>query len=69
MLIAEKSLKKIKTKLSEQLLVARLTAVREFTNRSATELGLKPEQAQDFIKGMYKNALTKWGYDVDQIKW
>lgn len=45
------------------------TAARELTNRSATELGLKPEQAQDFIKGMYKNALTKWGYDVDQIKW
>ncbi len=45
------------------------SAARELTNRSATELGLKPEQAQDFIKGMYKNALTKWGYDVDQIKW
>jgi hypothetical protein len=32
-------------------------------------LGLKPEQAQDFIKGMYKNALAKWGYDVNEIKW
>jgi|GEM_PF-959007 len=45
------------------------TAARELTNRSATALGLKPEQAQDFVKGMYKNALAKWGYNVDDIKW
>ena len=44
-------------------------AARELTNRSATALGLKPDQAQDFIKGMYKNALAKWGYDVNEIKW
>lgn len=46
-----------------------VTAARELTNRSAAALGLKPEQAQAFIKGMYKGALSKWGYDVNQIKW
>jgi hypothetical protein len=44
-------------------------AARDLTNRSASALGLKPEQAQDFVKGMYKSALAKWGYDVEQIKW
>jgi hypothetical protein len=42
---------------------------RELTNRSAAALGLKPEQAQDFIKGMYRQGLAKWGYNVDEIKW
>lgn len=42
---------------------------RELTNRSASQLGLKPEQAQDFIKGMYKGAIEKSGYKVDDIKW
>ena len=46
-----------------------VTAARELTNRSAAALGLKPEQAQAFIKGMYRGALSKWGYDVNQIKW
>lgn len=45
------------------------SAARELTNRSAAALGLKPEQAQDFIKGMYKGAISQWGYDVNQIKW
>lgn len=45
------------------------SSARELTNRSAAALGLKPEQAQDFIKGMYKGALSQWGYDVNQIKW
>ncbi|MFZ3231595.1 MAG: hypothetical protein WA160_15410 [Pseudobdellovibrio sp.] len=45
------------------------TAARDLTNRSAAALGLKPEQAQEFIKGMYKGALSQWGYNVDQIKW
>lgn len=45
------------------------SAARELTNRSATALGLKPEQAQEFVKGMYRNALAKWGYDVDQVNW
>lgn len=46
-----------------------VSQARELTNRSADALGLKPEQAQAFIKGMYKGALSKFGYDVDQIKW
>lgn len=41
----------------------------ELTNRSAAALGLKPEQAQKFIKGMYKKALANWGYDSNSIKW
>jgi hypothetical protein len=44
-------------------------AARELTNRSAASLGLKPDQAQEFIKGMYQGALTKWGYDVKDVKW
>tara|TARA_B110001454_G_scaffold219202_1_gene251966 strand:- start:48164 stop:49102 length:939 start_codon:yes stop_codon:yes gene_type:complete len=45
------------------------SSMRELTNRSASALGLKPHQAQQFIKGMYKKALTQWGYDVDTISW
>lgn len=44
-------------------------AARDLNQRSATALGLKPEQSEAFIKGMYRSALSKWGYDVDQIKW
>ena len=44
-------------------------SMQELTQRSASALGLKPHQAQQFIKGMYKNALTQWGYDVDQVTW
>lgn len=44
-------------------------SMRELTNRSASALGLKPHQAQQFIKGMYKKALTQWGYDVDSVTW
>ena len=46
-----------------------VSSARELTNRSAAALGLKPDQAQEFIKGMYKGALTQWGYDVNQVKW
>lgn len=42
---------------------------RELNQRSATNLGLKPEQSAAFVKDMYRSALSKWGYDVDQIKW
>lgn len=42
---------------------------RELTNRSASTLGLKPDQAQAFIKGMYKGAIEKMGYKVTDIKW
>lgn len=42
---------------------------RDLTNRSATALGLKPDQAKEFVKGMYKGAIEKMGYKVDQINW
>lgn len=41
----------------------------DMTNRSAAALGLKPDQAQKFIKGMYRKSLASWGYDVDQVNW
>ncbi len=41
----------------------------ELTNRSASALGLKPHQAQQFMKGMYKKALSQWGYDVESFNW
>jgi len=45
------------------------TKARELTNRSASALGIKPDQAQDFIKGMYKGAIEDLGYKTDDIKW
>lgn len=45
------------------------SSMRDLTNRSASALGLKPHQAQQFIKGMYKKALSQWGYDVDSVTW
>ncbi|MFN7453266.1 MAG: hypothetical protein ACK5RO_01270 [Pseudobdellovibrionaceae bacterium] len=45
------------------------SSMRELTDRSAQSLGLKPAQAQKFIKGMYKKALAQWGYDADSISW
>jgi hypothetical protein len=41
----------------------------DMTNRSAAALGLKPAQAQKFIKGMYRKALASWGYDVNSVQW
>lgn len=43
--------------------------MQELTNRSAAALGLKPHQAQKFMKGMYKQALAEWGYDIDSFNW
>lgn len=43
--------------------------MKDLTNRSAAALGLKPDQAQKFVKGMYKNALSQFGYDADSVKW
>jgi len=43
--------------------------MRDLTDRSAAALGLKPAQAQKFIKGMYKKALANWGFDVESISW
>lgn len=43
--------------------------MQDLTNRSASELGLKPHQAQKFMKGMYKKALANWGYDETSFNW
>lgn len=45
------------------------SAIQDLTNRSASELGLKPHQAQKFMKGMYKKALANWGYDESSFNW
>ncbi len=45
------------------------SGMQDLTNRSAAALGLKPNQAQKFMKGMYKKALAQWGYDTDSINW
>lgn len=45
------------------------SAMQDLTNRSASELGLKPHQAQKFMKGMYKKALANWGYDDSSFNW
>lgn len=44
-------------------------AARELTNRSANALGLKPDQAKEFIKGMYKGTLSKMGINAADINW
>lgn len=46
-----------------------VAGMQDLTNRSAAALGLKPNQAQKFIKGMYKQALADWGYDANSINW
>lgn len=46
-----------------------VSGMREVTDRSASALGLKPHQAQKFIKGMYKKALASYGVDADMINW
>ncbi|HWU44506.1 MAG TPA: hypothetical protein VN132_13740 [Bdellovibrio sp.] len=43
--------------------------MQDVTNRSAAALGLKPYQAQQFMKGMYKKALASWGYDDSAFNW
>jgi hypothetical protein len=45
------------------------TSMRDLTDRSAAALGLRPDQAQKFVKGMYKKALSQWGVDADSINW
>lgn len=42
---------------------------RDLTNRTANNLGIKPDQAKDFIKGMYKGAIEDAGMSVDDIQW
>lgn len=43
--------------------------MQSLTHRSAAALGLKPHQAQEFIKDMYKEALKQYGYEPSQINW
>lgn len=43
--------------------------MRELTNRSADALGMKPAQAQNYIKSMYSKALSDYGYDINEISW
>lgn len=45
------------------------SGARELTNRSATALGLKPDQAKEFVKGMYKSAIEKTGMSAKNINW
>jgi len=43
--------------------------IRDLTNRSAAYLGIKPDQAQKFIKSMYRETLKQNGYDPDTLSW
>lgn len=43
--------------------------IRDLTNRSAAYLGIKPDQAQKFIKDMYRGTLKQNGYDPDTLNW
>ncbi|MEK6774956.1 MAG: hypothetical protein AABY64_13525 [Bdellovibrionota bacterium] len=45
------------------------SSMQNLTNRSSAALGLKPSQTQKFMKGMYKKALTDWGFDAESIQW
>lgn len=54
---------------AKDLAIGDSAAMQDITNRSASELGLKPHQAQKFMKGMYKKALANWGYDESSFNW
>lgn len=54
---------------AKDLTLGNSSAMQDLTNRSASELGLKPHQAQKFMKGMYKKALANWGYDESTFNW
>jgi hypothetical protein len=43
--------------------------IRDLTNRSADYLGIKPAQAQRFVKDMYRKTLKEQGYDVGTVAW
>jgi hypothetical protein len=43
--------------------------IQALTNRSADYLGIKPAQAERFVKDMYRNTMKQNGYDVDQMSW
>lgn len=54
---------------AKDLVNGQTQSMESLTNRSAAALGLKPHQAQKFLKGMYKKALADWGYDTDSFNW
>lgn len=53
----------------KDLAIGDAASMRDLTDRSAAALGLKPAQAQKFMKGMYKKSLAQWGFDVDSLNW
>lgn len=44
-------------------------SMRDLTDRSAAAMGIRPDQAEKFVKGMYKKALAQWGIDAESIRW
>ncbi len=40
---------------------------RELTRRSGAALGLSADENEAYVKALYRQSLSKWGYDVDQI--
>lgn len=42
---------------------------RDLTNRSAAQLGLKPDEAKAFIKSMYQGAMDENGVNSSDINW
>ncbi|MCX7674656.1 MAG: hypothetical protein N2Z70_02350 [Bdellovibrionaceae bacterium] len=44
-------------------------AITELTQQSAQYLGLKPHQAKEFVKDMYRSALAEYGYNIDDVNW
>jgi uncharacterized protein YfiM (DUF2279 family) len=53
----------------KELQAGNTASMRDLTDRSAAALGLRPDQAQKFVKGMYKKALAQWGIDAESINW
>ena len=53
----------------KDLAIGDTASMQDLTQRSASALGLKPHQAQKFMKGMYKKALSQWGFDAETINW
>ncbi|MFN8945420.1 MAG: hypothetical protein ACK5WZ_12455 [Pseudobdellovibrionaceae bacterium] len=44
-------------------------SAQQLTNRTANHLGIKPSQAKEFVKGLYKKGLAEYGVDADSINW
>ena len=54
---------------TQDLLKGDKANIQDLTNRSAAALGLKPHQAQKFIKGMYSKVLQSYGFDANSVNW